>query len=144
MQRCGLLMRYGAILCVAMLAVLAGHPIVIGQEQPPLGTTLQDYWCWKKHICRGASLTGQCVGAGFFCLEGEPSGCISKPGDGCHWSYLWACYPSCNELCTHVRVEEVGQDCGSACTWLSYNQCACSCQVLGVNTIEAGLYPQCR
>lgn len=83
MQRCGLLMRNGAMLCVAMLAVLAGHPIVIGQEQPPLGTTLQDYWCWKKHICRGASLTGQCVGAGFFCLEGQPSGCLSKPGDGC-------------------------------------------------------------
>ena len=127
-------------LLLSIVAVL--QRAALAQVQPSLWQTLQDHYCWKKRVCTGAALVGQCQPQGVLCL----SGTCGDPGDGCSWSYNWAYYESCEETCTHVRWEEIGQDCGPECKWLSYNQCACACRgpLLGVNTVEGGAYDQCN
>ena len=136
-KKLSLLLVSAVLLSMVALAQRAAF----AQVQLPLGKTLQDHICWKKRVCTGAALVGQCQPQGVLCL----SGTCGDPGDGCSWSYNWACYESCEETCTHVRWEEIGQDCGPKCKWLSYNQCACACQgPLGVNTVEGGAYDQCN
>lgn len=132
------------LICLMTLTVLAVfHPNgVKAQVQPPLNETLQDYWCWKQRVCRGIATVGECEEVGNLCRALN----CGAPGtfDECRWKYVWACYPSCEETCTHVEPEEWAYNCGPRCKWLTYNHCACACNDLGVNTIEGGFYSQCR
>lgn len=98
MKRLQLLPVSVLLLCMAGVVQRAAF----AQAQPPLGQTLQDHFCWKKRVCTGGALLGQCQPQGYLCL----SGTCGDPGDGCSWSYNWACYESCEETCTHVRSPE--------------------------------------
>jgi hypothetical protein len=129
---------------IAILAVFAVHDQsgVKAQVQPPEGTALQDHWCWKQRVCRGIAEEGICRAVGNLCKSFNCG--ASHLYDGCEWSYVWACYPSCDEVCTYIKPEEWGWDCGPSCRWTSYNDCSCACADLGVTTFEAGYYKQCE
>ncbi len=122
---------------LAGLTLACTMQIGIAQVQPSPWQPLQDHFCWKKRVCLGPALSGECQPQGFLCLAGT---C----GSGCTWSYVWACYEACEETCVHITRIEIGADCGPKCLWLSYNQCVCDCQELGTNTVEGGTYTLCR
>lgn len=129
------------IACLAVFVVHEQHD-ARAQVQPDEGTVLQDHWCWKQRVCRGIADEGRCEAVGNYCRALDCGS--SNLHDECEWRYVWACYPSCGEVCTSIRPEEWGWDCGAGCKWTSYNKCQCACQDLGVNTFEAGFYRQCE
>lgn len=132
----------GILVGLAVFGVVNQSGLKAQQVQPPLGTVLLDHWCWKQRVCRGIADEGECEAVGNYCRS---LNCGSaNVVDGCEWKYVWACVPSCGDRCTHIKPEEWGWDCGSACRWVTYNNCACACQDLGVNTFEAGFYSQCE
>ena len=114
----------------------------LGQQQPPLHTTLQDHVCWKVRLCTGVAVDGECEPHGLVCGEGT-CGAESSP-DGCSWYYDWSCNPSCDVTCTHVAIEGIGSDCGPKCKLICYNQCACACKDLGIDTVEGSVYDRCN
>jgi hypothetical protein len=130
-------------LCVGLVLLLFAPlpPTLTAQVQPPAGSTLDDYFCWKARVCNGIAIQGQCQGQGFVCVNVDET--CGQTWGGCSWHYVWACYESCGEQCTHVQIQEIGWDCGPNCDWIFYNDCACACENLGPGTVEAGSYAQC-
>lgn len=123
------------ILCCRML------PAAWAQCQGQIGLAIEHTICFEARVCTGAAATGNCKPAGVFCIR---SSCVPGPIDGCWWSWNWACEKVPDWSCIQMEEHEISTDCGPDCQWLSYNQCACSCQDLGLNTVESGCYMSCN
>ncbi len=134
--------REGASIMACFLVGFIGICVLWGtggsEARAQSSGVVYDAYCWKVRICSGASAQGICQPLGFFCGAGSCSP-GAAPSNGCSW----ACVDSCEESCFFGSQEETGTDCGPKCKWLSYNQCACACQDLGVGTVEGGAYSTC-
>jgi len=119
-------------------AVLVCAGISFGRQ---VGQCNLNSYCVNAWACRGVSSQGQCTPQGVFC---NSDNCEPGAGfDGCSWIYSFACWGPAMTSCCIVQNNVLNTNCGPNCELIFYNQCTCSCQDLGLGSVEGGKPVQC-
>lgn len=125
-------------ICVVIL-IVAADPYLSPAYNAEIDT---EKICSQTTTCTGLGI-GECTAAGFFCFDKSSNPC-STQSTNCSWTSTYSCNTNPNWDCRHGDLSYISTDCGGDCKLIIWNDCACVCKDLGIDTVESGTRDSCE